>query len=85
MQNNNKNLSQEQVNKLLDMASKTIGTQPSKLRSQLENGSIENVIKGLDPNQAKQLKNALSNPFIAQKLLNSKKAQQIINNLSKEK
>lgn len=82
---NDKKLSQEQIDQLLKMVGKKLGSQPSKLKSQLENGSIENIIKGLNPDQAGKLQDVLANPILTQKLLNSKQAQNIINSLSKEK
>lgn len=86
MSNNNlNNLPKEKVDELLKLASQRIGSNPSNLKSQLENGNIENVIKNLNSGQANKLKNVLSNPAIAKSLLNSPQAQNLLNKLSKEK
>ena len=51
------NLSEEQVNRLLQMAGKKLGVDPQTLRSQLEQGSLESL--GPDSQRIQEL---LSNP-----------------------
>lgn len=54
-----KELSQAQINALLKMAGKKLGTDPETIRKSLENGNVDNLLKNSNNDQLKQ---ALGNP-----------------------
>lgn len=50
-----------------------------------KNGNLDLLINALPENERQKLKNALNNKQLAQKILNSKEAQQIMRSLKKDK
>lgn len=76
-------LSQAQLNILLKMAGKRLGTDPETLRKTLESGNAETLLKQTKGSN-EQLMQALSNPQIAQKLMNSPKAKEFLKKLTEE-
>ena len=74
----NMNFSSDQINSLLNVAASRLGTSPEKLRSQLESGSLEDVINGLNSSGGSKLSQLLSNPKAVESLLNSPQARQLI-------
>jgi hypothetical protein len=91
MQNSlNKNLNPEGVNPqvlngLLAAASKKLGCTPEQLRAQLESGQLEQAIKNSNPAnpQMAKLKQAVSDPKAAEKLLKDPTAAELLKKLSK--
>lgn len=80
-----KNYSEKQINDLLAMASKKMGTDPDNLRRKLENGKLDDFVKSTNAKGSDQLKQALSNPEMAKKILNTPAAQALIKKLMKDK
>lgn len=78
---NNQNISPETINKLLAMAGQKMGTDPMKLKSQLEAGAFEDVIKKMPKGQSTMVNSMLNNPQALQELLNSPKAQKLLKDL----
>ena len=68
---------------LLSLASKKLGTSPEVLKSQLESGSFDKALSNLPQNQQSRLKQALSDPKTAEKLLSTPQAQSIYRKLQK--
>ncbi len=71
MNNNNFNVPKNKQDELLKMAGKQLGKDPSQLKKQLESGNINDVIANLSPQQAAQVKAALSNPQVLSQLLSN--------------
>ena len=71
------------MNALLTLASKKLDTSPDTLRAQLENGSFDKALGNLPQGQQAKLKQALSDPKTAEKLLSTPQAQQIYKKLQK--
>ncbi len=75
-----KELSQAQLNLLLKMAGKKLGTNPETLRKALESGNADYLL-----NQTKgsndQLKQLISNPELANKLMESPQAKELLKKL----
>lgn len=79
--NNNPQVNKARLDMLLSMAGKKLGTDPGKLRSQLERGAFDEALKGLDQNQAAQINHLLSNPKALEQMLNTPKAKQLLQEL----
>ena len=71
--NNNPNL-----DKLVNMVGQKLGTDPKVLKSQLEAGKFDSVLGNLNAEDNKKLQTFLKNPALAQKLINTKEAQQTL-------
>ena len=72
--------SQAQLNMLLKMAGKKLGTDPETLRKALENGTADALLKQ-SKGQNDQLKQVLSNPELASKLMASPQAKELLKKL----
>ena len=59
---NNLNLSQDQMDSLMQMAGKKMGTDPQKLKEQMQSGQMDGILKNLNPNQQAQIQNLMNNP-----------------------
>lgn len=79
------NLSNGQMEMLLNLASKKLGTNKQDLQQQLNQGKLNNFMSNLNPTQASQLQQALSNPIIAKQMLNSPQAQALLKQLMGDK
>ena len=73
--------SQQQLNQLLQMASKKMGTTPEELKHKLETNNVEETLKHINKNDAAKIQQVLSNPTLAKQLLNSPQAQAILKNV----
>ena len=72
--------SQAQLNMLLKMAGKKLGTDPETLRKALENGNADALLKQ-STGRNDQLKQVLSNPELASKLMDSPQAKELLKKL----
>ncbi len=72
--------SQAQLNMLLKMAGKKLGTDPETLRKALENGNADALLKQ-SKGRNDQLKQVLSNPELASKLMDSPQAKELLKKL----
>lgn len=66
------------LDKLLNMVGQKLGKDPKILKSQLEAGKFDNVLGNLNSEDNKKLQTFLKNPALAQKLINTKEAQQTL-------
>ena len=79
----NTNFDPNKFQALLDIASKKLGTDPGTLRSQLESGSFDKALGNLPVSQQSKLRQALSDPKTAEKLLSTPQAREIYKKLGK--
>ncbi len=79
----NANIDPKKMQALISIASKKLGTDPNTLMSELENGSFDKALGNLPQSQQAKLKQALSDPRTAEKLLSTPQAQNIYKNLNK--
>lgn len=79
----NNNIDSKKMAALLSIASKKLGTSPDALKAQLESGSFDKALGNLPQGQQSKLKQALSNPKTAEKLLSTPQAQEIYKKLQK--
>lgn len=75
-QNNGRNLEN-----LLNSVSEKLGKSPEELKKATKNGSLENLLGGLNQNDAQKIQKVLSDKNIANKLLASPQAQSLIKKL----
>ncbi len=75
------NLSEEQLNSLLQLAGSKLGTDPEQLRQNLMNGSFDEVLRKMGSQNSAQINRLLSDTKALEQLLASDKARQLINSL----
>lgn len=71
----------EKVDEMLNLASQKLGTDKEKLRKFIDNGMVEKLVNGLKPNEAKRLQQILSDRAMAEQLLSTPQAQQLLKKL----
>ncbi len=76
-------INKNQYSGLLNLASKKLGTTPEMLQKQLESGKFDKALADMNPTDSKRLKEALSNPKVAEKILSTPQAQEIYKKLTK--
>lgn len=54
--------SEQKINMLLNIASKKMGMSPAALRAKLEDGTFDNMVKGLSEADAKKLSGIANDP-----------------------
>jgi len=71
----------EQINKLISKLSERMGTPESDIRSAVQNSNYSKLLSKMDPAQAKQIEDILSDENSARQFLNSPQAKAIIKRL----
>lgn len=66
------------LDKLLNMVGQKLNKDPKVLKSQLEEGKFDSVLGNLNSEENKKLQAFLKNPALAQKLINTPKAQETL-------
>ena len=74
-------LSQEEMDRLMQTAGQKMGTDPQKLRAQLSQGDLSGIMQQLSPNQKAQLNHFLNNPAAIQQMMENPKVQQLLKSL----
>lgn len=75
------NLSDKAKNQMLKNVSSKLGMTPQELEDALKSGKLDAAMKGMSQEDTAKLLNALSNPSLAQKILSTPQAQEIIKKL----
>ena len=78
-------MDQNQLQEMLKKASQKLGTDPATLQKQLENGSVDDAIKHLQPADTAKLQSILNNPALTKQLLSSPQAKQLLQKLTEKK
>lgn len=78
------NKNNKALDAMLGVVSKKLGTSPDKLKSNLESGNVDNVIQGMNKEDADKLRNALNNKTLQEKIMNSPEAQDLMRKLSQK-
>ena len=63
---------------LAKIASQKLGTSPEKLKEAASSGKLDEVVKGMTPEQASQVEKILSDKEATSKLLSSPQAQEML-------
>ena len=77
-----KNMNPQQVDQLLQAASKKLGVQPEQLRSELESGKYDKVLKNMSQKDSAMLQKVMQNPKMMEKLISSPQAKALYQKLS---
>ena len=79
------NMNQRNLDALLSMASKKFGTTPEELKKNLQSGNLSQFTQGMNENDSTKFQQAVSDKALAQKILSSPEAQDIMRKLSEKK
>lgn len=79
------NMNQKNLDALLSMASKKMGSSPDELKKNLQNGDINQLTKGMSAEDSTSFKKALSDKNLINKVMSSPEAQSIMKKLSGSK
>ena len=71
--------------KMLEMLSKRMGTDPSNLKSAAQKGSIDSLLRSMKPEDAQKIQNILQNKSELERIMKSEQAQAILKHLSEGK
>lgn len=71
--------------KILEMLSKRMGTDPSNLKSAAQKGSVDSLIRSMKPEDAQKIQNILQNKSELERIMKSEQAQAILKHLSEGK
>jgi hypothetical protein len=86
---NNQGFSDQKVNMLLNIVSKKMGVSPEVLRKKLEDGSFDNIVKGLSESDVKKLSSLANDPNKVNSILskpeNAQKLNEILGNNNKKR
>lgn len=72
---------QQQLNEILKSLSQKLNTTPENLKSAVEQGNLQDITKTMDSSQAEKLNKVLSDPNMAQKLMSTPQAQELMKKL----
>ena len=76
-------MNEKNYDKLIEAASRKLGTSPSQLRQTLEKGDMKALSQGLSKSDKEKLRAILSNKELMQKLKNASTPEDIMKLLSK--
>lgn len=79
--NNNLNLSQSQLDNLMKLASQKMGTDPDKLKQQMQSGDMSALLGNLNSDQKAQINSLMNNPQAIQQFISNPKVQSLLKNL----
>ena len=74
-------MEQNELEKLLKIASERLGTSPEQLNQGAQQGELSQLISNLDPVDAQSLQRVLNDRDAAQKLLDSPEAKELMRRL----
>ena len=77
-----KNLNPKQVDQLLQAASKKLGLPLEQLKSELESGKYDKVLKNMSQKDSAMLQKVMQNPKMVEKLISSPQAKALYQKLS---
>ena len=77
-----KNLNPKQVDQLLQAANKKLGVPPEQLKSELESGKYDKVLKNMSQKDSAMLQKVMQNPKMVEKLISSPQAKALYQKLS---
>ena len=72
------------VSKLLNMVGKKLGTDPKALEKDLAAGKFDSVLQNLNPSDAAKFQRLVNNPMLAQQVINTPQAQQVLKSIIQE-
>lgn len=70
------------MEKMLEMASRKLGTSPEKLKAAIEKGSFDGVLGNLSKEDAQKLMQVMNNPELREKLMKSPEAMALLKKMA---
>lgn len=71
------------LNDLIKQAGQKTGIDPKNIKQNIDSGKLDDLLSKLNPADAKKFQEALSNPQLAQQMLNTPQAQMLIKKFMK--
>ncbi len=81
MNNMPNNMSKEKLDLLIKIAAQQMGQDPARLKQQLSTGGVDQILRGLNPSQSKQIGQLLNDPRALEQFLNSPQAKKMMSEL----
>lgn len=72
------NSNQDQINRIVNNLTQKFNSNPKQVSAVPSKSEVDNILKGLDPQQASKIKSILNDPETTKKLLQSPQAQALI-------
>lgn len=72
------NINSNNLNDLIKQASQKTGVNSSDLKNNIDNGKLDALLAQMRPADAQRFQQVLSNPALAQQMLNSPQGQMLI-------
>lgn len=70
------------MEKMLEMASRKLGTSPENLKAAIEKGSLDGVLGNLSKEDAQKLMQVMNNPELREKLMKSPEAMALLKKMA---
>lgn len=78
---NNLKPTNEQMNKLVQMAGERLGKDPEKMKEQMQNGQMDEILSSLPPDQKERVNSILQNPAAIEEFVQNPKIQMLLRGL----
>ncbi len=78
------NFTEEQLNRMLQAASKQMSTTPAELKQKLKNNDLQLLLRGMSRTDAAKVEQILGDSALTKRLLATPQAQEILQKLMKE-
>lgn len=75
------NPNENQMQGLLNLASKRMGTSPEELQQKMQSGNLDSILSGFSPEQRNKVTDIMNNPQAMQTFMNNPKVQQLLKGL----
>lgn len=72
------------MEKMIEMASRKLGVSPEKLKNSLSGGNMEDMISNMRTEDREKLKSILQNKELREKLMKSPEAAELLKKMKKE-
>ena len=77
------NIPDDKMNMLISMVSRKMGVAPDTLKQKLENGSFDNILNQLKPEEAEKLNTIANNPNLLNTVLSTPSAKKNLDQIIK--
>lgn len=77
------NIPDDKMNMLISMVSRKMGVAPDTLKQKLENGSFDNILNQLKPEEAEKLNTIANNPNLLNTVLSTPAAKKNLDQIIK--
>lgn len=74
----------DNLNDLIQQAGRSAGVNPNQLKQVVDSGKLDDLLKKMRPQDAQRFQQILSNPQLAQQMLNTPQAKRLIRQFMKD-